>query len=291
MAVQRVRALPLGVPDAAMERVARGAHMESRLQEHHPTEYALLSEKDRKKFDNLMLSLFDLDGDRYEDDIDTAIVALESFVGMHVGGWDLDKALGDVPRQRWAKGHFGEAIATVESQCAAPRPLSPDGAQKAINLGLSWLREAGAPADEMKRAVQIGLIEQAIGFPSNKSKAHVDVMRSLVNRDKDNKFFDLDLATVDEALRLLHLSNTEVKKTSFDRAVEKIRMRDRIVKDAARRCGIKLDGRDMKQLNRELVPAMTRPGVLQKGLERYIRGMRHRVRRAGPDGRRRTPDW
>ena len=129
------------------------------------------------------------------------------------------------------------------------------------------------PVDEIKRAVQIGLIEQAIGFPSKKSKAHGDVMRSLVNRDKDNKFFDLDLATVDEALRLLHLSKTEVNKKSFDKAVKKIGMRDRIVKDAASKCNIKLDRSDIKQLNQKLVPAMTRPGALQKDLERHIRGM------------------
>ena len=121
MAVQRVRALPPGVPDAAMERVARGAHMESRLQEHDPTGYAL-SEKDQKKFDNLMHSLFDLDGDRfYEVDIDTAIGALESFVGMPVGSWDLDKALRDMRRHDWARGYLPE----VDRHGRKPNALLP----------------------------------------------------------------------------------------------------------------------------------------------------------------------
>ena len=161
---QRVEALPVGVPPAAMVRAFQGAYIEDGLlrkieevKEQRPGRRVWSDPMDKKTFDSLMHSLFHPRGEHYGVNVDTAFRALDSLVGKNMSRWDLNQALGDLRRQDWVTDqHCQEAIDTVCRQCGLPKPTL-EQAKDAINLGLSWLRH-DATDDEMKRAAQIGLI-------------------------------------------------------------------------------------------------------------------------------------
>ena len=127
----------------------------------------------------------------------------------------------------------------------------------------------------MERAAHVGLIEQALKFPpmnEEGSKAHRTVMRWLVNPAK-KRFYELKLATVDEALRYLRDSNTAVNKKTFIAAVNKIKSRDSIVESAAQACVIDLGTIDRKELNAAIDVFTIDPGLPPKDRERHIQGM------------------